>query len=117
VRDPKTAAEADALLRLKRDLRAFAERREWGHYHTPKNLAMALAAEVGELLALLQWLTPEEALAAASAGSPVHERLEDEIADVLIYLIRLADALAIDLETAADAKMQKNEARFPPSPT
>jgi len=97
-------------LRLR--LRAFAAERDWEQYHTPKNLAMALAGEVGELVELFQWLTPEQ-----SAEVMVGERADDvrdELADVAIYLVRLADILGVDLVEVAHAKTRRNEDRFPP---
>ena len=86
--------------------------RDWEQFHTPKNLAMALAGEVGELLDIFQWLTPEEAQAvmdSARAGD-----VRDELADVMIYLVRLADVLGVDLFEASGAKLQRNRDRFPP---
>lgn len=97
--------------RLQARLRAFAAERDWEQFHTPKNLAMALAGEAGELLAEFQWLTPEESATVmlAEAGAAVR----DEVADVAIYLIRLADVLGIDLVAAADEKITRNDQRFP----
>ena len=90
-------------------LREFATEREWGRFHTPKNLAMALAGEAGELLAELQWLTPEES---ASLGSEELNAVGAEMADVLIYLCRLADVLGVDLLDAAHAKVAANAQRY-----
>jgi NTP pyrophosphatase (non-canonical NTP hydrolase) len=104
----------DTLSKLRAELRGFAEEREWSQYHEPKNLAMALAGELGELISLLQWLTPEEALATRESDHPLHLRLEDEIADVLIYLVQLADSIGVDPGRAAEAKLKRNQARFPP---
>lgn len=99
---------------LQERLRAFADARDWGRYHTPKNLAMALAGEAGELLAEFQWLTPEESLEVmqdeVSAAA-----VRDELADVAIYLLRLADVLSVDLAAAAADKIEVNEGRFPPA--
>jgi NTP pyrophosphatase (non-canonical NTP hydrolase) len=92
-------------------LRTFAAVREWERFHTPKNLAMALSGEVGELLAELQWLTPEESQAVmtdAEAGA----RVRSEMADVFIYLTRLADVLGVDLLKAAHAKLDEGERRY-----
>ena len=75
-------------------LRQFAHDRDWDQFHTPKNLAMALSGEVGELLAIFQWLTPEESTAIMGTGKAQHVR--DELADVLIYTLRLADVLDVD---------------------
>ncbi len=94
-------------------LRDFASARDWEQFHTPKNLAMALAGEAGELLEVFQWLTPEQS-AAVLDGERAGD-VEDELADVLIYLVRLADVLGVDLLAAADAKVERNEQRFPPS--
>ncbi|MCG3749343.1 nucleotide pyrophosphohydrolase [Amycolatopsis sp. Poz14] len=98
---------------LTQRLRDFAAAREWEPFHTPKNLTMALSGEVGELIALFQWLTPEEA--ANWRADPAQEfNVQDEIADVMLYLVRLADVLGIDLLEAANAKVDRNEKRFPP---
>jgi dCTP diphosphatase len=95
---------------LTETLREFAAAREWGQFHTPKNLAMALAGEAGEVLAELQWLTPGE----TQALSPdQRESLSLELADVLIYLCRLADVTGIDLMDAAERKVRINAERFP----
>jgi NTP pyrophosphatase (non-canonical NTP hydrolase) len=88
-------------------LRRFAEMRSWEHLHTAKNLTTAVAAEAGELAAVLQWSTPEQDLA------PLRADLEDEIADVLIYVLRLCDVVGVDPLAAAAAKMDRNELRFP----
>ncbi|MEU6641370.1 nucleotide pyrophosphohydrolase [Saccharomonospora sp. NPDC046836] len=97
---------------LAQRLRDFADARDWQPYHTPKNLVMALSGEVGELTALFQWLTPEES-AAALADPELKANVLDELADVLLYLTRLADVLGIDLLEAANAKIDRNELRFP----
>jgi NTP pyrophosphatase (non-canonical NTP hydrolase) len=86
----------------------FAEQRDWTRFHTPKNLALALAGEVGELAAELQWLTTEEASSLDDHGTA---RLADEIADVLIYLVRLSDVTGIDLVEAAHHKVSRNDGR------
>lgn len=93
-------------------LREFAEERDWQQFHTPKNLAMALAGEVGELLAELQWLTPEES-ARVMADPEAGGRVRAEIGDVMIYLVRLADTLGIDLVRAATDKLAEVARRYP----
>jgi NTP pyrophosphatase (non-canonical NTP hydrolase) len=100
-RDPADLHELTARLRR------FAEVRSWEHLHTAKNLTTAVAAEAGELAAVLQWSTPEEDLA------PLREELEDEIADVLIYVLRLCDVIGVEPLAAVGAKMDRNELRFP----
>ncbi|MEU5879077.1 nucleotide pyrophosphohydrolase [Spirillospora sp. NPDC047279] len=92
-------------------LREFAVDRDWEQFHTPKNIAMALAGETGELLAELQWLTPEESrkvMDDAAAGA----RMRAELGDVFLYLIRLADLLGVDLAQAAEDKLEENERRY-----
>ncbi|WP_119731007.1 nucleotide pyrophosphohydrolase [Thermomonospora amylolytica] len=95
-------------------LREFAAVREWEHYHTPKNLVMALAGEVGELVAEFQWLTAEEA-AAVMDDPEAARRVRAEIGDVVNYLVRLADVLGIDLLEAAEAKLADSERRYDPA--
>ncbi|BCJ41065.1 nucleotide pyrophosphohydrolase [Actinoplanes ianthinogenes] len=92
-------------------VRAFAHERDWQQFHTPKNLAMALAGEVGELLAELQWLTPEQS-AQVMADPELGPRVRAEIGDVTIYLVRLADVLGIDLVQAALAKLADSATRY-----
>ncbi len=103
--------EGDALAELREQLRTFARDRDWEQFHTPKNLAMALAGEVGELLEIFQWLTPEQAASVMSSDRT--DDVRDELADVLIYLVRLADVLDVDLAEVARGKMARNHDRFP----
>jgi dCTP diphosphatase len=93
-------------------LRTFAEERDWEQFHTPKNLAMALSVEAGELLELFQWLTPEESHAVLTT-SVAAQQVQEELADVLIYLVRLADVLGVDLEAAVETKLQLNAGKYP----
>ncbi|WP_073479484.1 nucleotide pyrophosphohydrolase [Streptoalloteichus hindustanus] len=93
-------------------LEEFAAAREWGQFHTPKNLAMAVAGEVGELVAELQWLRGEE-IAKGLADGRLRERLADEAADVLLYLARLCSVCGIDLVAAGHAKIDRNQSRYP----
>jgi len=100
----------DSLDRLNARLLQFARDRDWEQFHSPKNLAMALAGEVGELIEHFQWLTEEQ-----SAGlSPDKKVLVgEELADCLIYLIRISERLGIDLLAAAERKIASNERRYP----
>ncbi|EXG80569.1 nucleotide pyrophosphohydrolase [Cryptosporangium arvum] len=91
----------------------FAAVRAWQPWHTPKNLAMALSGEVGELTTLFQWLTPEESTA-VMADEKLADEVRDELADVLLYLVQLARVLDVDLAEVARAKLARNEHRFPP---
>jgi NTP pyrophosphatase (non-canonical NTP hydrolase) len=95
-------------------VREFADERDWHPFHTPKNLSMALAGEVGELLAELQWLTPEQS-AAVMTDPDLGPRVRAEIGDVTIYLVRLADVLGIDLVEAALDKLADSARRYPAS--
>lgn len=97
---------------LTQRLRDFAAARHWEPFHTPKNLVMALSGEVGELTALFQWLTPEES-AQWRSDPELAANVVDEIADVTLYLVQLANSLGVDLVAAADAKIDRNELRFP----
>ena len=97
---------------LMMEIAAFADARDWDQFHTPKNLAMALVGEAGELVAEFQWLKPEE----SSLASMSKDRLRDielEIADVAMYLLRLADKLNVDIVKAVRDKIEINERRFP----
>ncbi|SHJ98720.1 NTP pyrophosphatase, house-cleaning of non-canonical NTPs [Pseudonocardia thermophila] len=93
-------------------LREFAAARDWEPYHTPRNLLMALTGEVGELVAELQWRTDAEADPAVWDDG-LRFRVTDELADVLLYLLRFADVCGIDPVAAAHAKIDRNEVRFP----
>ena len=95
---------------LREQFRAFAAERDWQQFHTPKNLAMALSAEAGELLEIFQWLTEAQS---RSLAPDVHAAAGDEIADVLLYLVRLSDTLGIDPVAAARRKLVKNAAKYP----
>ena len=101
-----------SLKELSEELRRFAKQRDWEQFHTPKNLAMALAGEAGELLALFQWLTEHEAKHIMD-DSKRARRVREEIADVQAYLIRLADVLQIDLAAAVRQKTHLNRRRYP----
>ncbi len=107
-RGPSTSAPT--LDTLRDALRAFARARDWEPFHTPKNLAMALSVEAAELLEQFQWLTPEES---AALDRIRREAVAQEIADVLIYLTRLADVLNIDPLAAAFAKIELNARKYP----
>lgn len=107
---PMTLAHPDTLNALRQRIRDFAEARAWTDYHTPKNLAMALVVEAAELQEPFQWLTPEQSLA---LNAEQREAVRQEMADVLIYLTRLADVLDIDLIEAAAHKLEINARKYP----
>lgn len=99
-----------SLAALNARLLSFARERDWEQFHNPKNLAMALAGEAGELLEHFQWLTPEQS---ADLQGGKKDEVSLEMADILIYLIRLSERLDIDLIDAAWRKIQINESRYP----
>jgi dCTP diphosphatase len=96
----------DPLDELQYRIGEFARERDWEQFHTPKNLAMALAGEVGELVEIFQWLTTEQA--SRVMYGPRADDVRDELADVLVYLLRLADVLDVDLLAAAKVKLARN---------
>lgn len=104
------AAKAD-MGKLVTELRRFARERDWDQFHSPKNLAAALSVEAGEVLEHFQWLTE-----AQSRDLPANKRaqIELELADVLLYLLRLSDQLDIDLLDAANRKIKINAKKYPP---
>lgn len=89
----------------------FAKERDWEQFHSPKNLSMALAGEAGELLEVFQWLTQEQSQL-SSLSSDQLEAATEELADVLIYALRLADKLDINLQDAISNKIDKNALRY-----
>ncbi len=97
---------------IKNRLARFAEERDWEQFHSPKNLSMALAAEVAELLEIFQWLTEEQSNRIVDDKKEMG-LIRQEMADVLIYLIRLADKLGVDLEQAVMEKIELNEVKYP----
>ena len=96
---------------LKAEIRAFADARDWEQFHTPKNLSMAVAGEAGELVSEFQWLTADESRRSALSVEKL-SAIELEIADVAIYLIRLADVLEVDIADVVRKKLAINESRF-----
>ena len=93
------------------EVREFAVSRDWEQFHTPKNLAMAIAGEAGELVAEFQWLKEEESLKSALSSEKFND-IELEVADVAIYLLRLCDVLDIDLAEVIRKKLEINQTRF-----
>jgi dCTP diphosphatase len=100
----------DTLQDLNARLLAFARERDWEQFHSPKNLAMALAGEAGELLEHFQWLSEEQS---ADLPSEKKDQVALEMADILIYLIRLGERLDIDVIDATYRKIALNQARYP----
>ena len=108
--NPPGALPPDSLAALNARLLAFARERDWEQFHSPKNLAMALAGECGELLEHFQWLTQAQS---AELAPDKRQAVAHEVADILIYLIRLCERLDIDPIAAAYEKIAINEARYP----
>jgi len=105
-----TEQQLDSLEQLRQRLATFAEKRDWQQFHSPKNLSMALIAEAAELVEHFQWLTEEQSW---RLGSGKKTAVGLELADILIYLIRTADQLDIDLIASALEKIKVNEQRYP----
>ena len=98
------------LQELRDRLRVFVAERDWEQFHNPKNLAMALSVEASELVELFQWLTEAQS---AAPDEKLRRRAAEELADVLWFLVRIADVLDIDLLAAADAKFARNAEKYP----
>ena len=94
-------------------LRQFAAQRNWESFHTPKNLSMALMVEAAELAEIFQWLTPEQSRE-AHRDPAVKQHIGEELADVLLYLLQVADHTGIDLDRAVQDKLAKNAVKHPP---
>lgn len=105
-----TAAATDSLAHLAARLQAFADARDWGRFHSPKNLASALVVEAGELLEPFQWLTEQQS---RELPADVKDEVALEMADVLLYLVQLGNQLGVDVVEAAHRKVEINEGRFP----
>lgn len=102
--------EPSDLQFLRDKLRVFADERDWNQFHSPKNLSMALMVEVAELLEHFQWLSE------AQSGNLAADKkcaVADELADILLYLVRISDKLDVDLLEAALCKMEKNSEKYP----
>ncbi|MDH3671565.1 MAG: nucleotide pyrophosphohydrolase [Gammaproteobacteria bacterium] len=108
--DLPVGSQLDTLTALKQRLREFAQARDWDQFHAPKNLAVALSVEAAELVEHFQWLTEQQS---ASLSSETRQQVALEMADVFIYLLRLADKLDVDLISATWRKIDLNEKKYP----
>ena len=97
--------------KIQKQLADFANERDWDQFHNPKNLSMALSVEASELLEIFQWLTPGQAESIMESSESEH--VKEEMADIMIYLIRMADKLNVDLEKAVLDKIVKNGKKYP----
>lgn len=98
------------MKKLQKDIQGFVAERDWQQFHSPKNLAMALAVETAELLEIFQWMTEDESL---RVSKKTHDHIEEEIGDVMIYLTTLATKFDIDPIRAAMKKITKNAEKYP----
>lgn len=101
-----------AVENLAAALQDFADDRDWNQFHSPKNLILALTGEVGELCEVFQWMSDAQALSAAS-NSKTGQAVRDELADVLMYLVRLSSVLGVDLNEAVTQKLATNQQKYP----
>ena len=97
---------------LEAALQGFADERHWNPFHSPKNLAMALTGEVGELVEIFQWMTEEQSKAVGKDPRTARA-VRDELADVLLFLVRLSSVLGVDLDEAVRSKLASNAAKYP----
>lgn len=100
------------LFELRDAMRVFTAERDWERFHDPKSLLLALVGEVGELAELFQWV-PAEGAAHDASREPLKTRVGEEMADVLLYLVRMADVAGIELRAAADRKLRLNAEKHP----
>tara|TARA_B100002051_G_C16537200_1_gene535696 strand:- start:422 stop:754 length:333 start_codon:yes stop_codon:yes gene_type:complete len=102
----------DTLEKLRKIQAEFARERDWDKYHIPKNLAMALSVEASELVEIFQWLNNDE-IKTKLKDEKFKESIEDEIADILLYLIRIAEIAKINIKEATLSKIEKNRKKYP----
>lgn len=100
------------LAEIKTRVLAFAHERDWGKFHTPKNLSMALAAEAGELMEHFLWATPEDSKTLVEEADK-RRKIEEELADVIIYALEFANMTGIDVAAAIQTKMAANAVKYP----
>ena len=106
------ADHATSVAQLRQLVEEFVAERDWSQFHTPKNLAMALAIEAAELMEHFQWLTPDESWAVRDDPAKLHE-VREELADVFGYCLAMASELGIDMADAVEQKMVKNREKYP----
>jgi NTP pyrophosphatase (non-canonical NTP hydrolase) len=115
-KNPSLADDTTTVAQLKVLVREFVNERNWQRFHNPKNLAMSLAIETGELLEHFQWLTMEEATAVKDQPKAKHD-VEEELSDCLAYIIAIANTMDIDLSESLRKKMIRNAAKYPANAT
>ncbi len=102
------------LQKLNADIESFVSERDWDQFHSVKNLSMALSVESSELLEIFQWMTEQDSNN-VKADSKIIQKVEDEVADIFVYLMRIVSKTDIDLEKVVRAKMKKNAEKYPAS--
>lgn len=102
---------SEDIKKLTEELRKFTKDRDWDQFHSPKNLSMALSVEASELVEKFQWLTEQQSY---ELSDKKKKEVEEEIGDILIYLVRIADQLDMDLIKAATQKLKQNAEKYPP---
>ena len=112
MRRPRKWVNSKSIKAIQRELQDFATQRDWEQFHTPKNLATALVCEAAELAELFQWLTPEQSWSCMTDEKSAAS-VCDEIADIQIYLLRLADKLNVDIDKAVSGKIRINAEKYP----
>lgn len=110
----KWCEERTTFADVKERVRAFLRARDWEQEHSPKNLSMSIAIESAELMEIFQWVSSEKAAEFAQANPDRLQHVREEVADVVIYCISMANALDIDLAEAIDQKIVRNAERYPP---
>ncbi len=98
------------ISKIQNQLENFATERDWGQFHTPKNLSMALSVEASELVEIFQWLRTEESI---SPDKKQIDAIKSEVADIAMYLLRFCSILEIDIEEAIESKLEKNAEKYP----
>ncbi|HEU5081615.1 MAG TPA: nucleotide pyrophosphohydrolase [Opitutaceae bacterium] len=109
---PELTDQNTSLAVLKNRILAFAQERDWEQFHSPKNLSMALAAEAGELMEHFLWASPADSKE-ITLNSPKRQRIEEELADVIIYALEFANVARVDVTAAIEKKMAANAAKYP----
>jgi dCTP diphosphatase len=100
------------LLKLNSELELFVKERDWDQFHSVKNLTMALSVECSELVEIFQWMTEEESNG-VTQDQIIIDKVQDEVADIFLYLMRILSKTNIDLESAVKSKMKKNAEKYP----
>ena len=103
---------ADSLDELRAKVNAFVRERDWDQFHSPKNLVMALTGEIGELNEIFQWVSETDSWQVAQSPETA-QHVREELADVLMYLVRLSSVLGVDLNAAVVDKLAKNALKYP----